>query len=490
MGIWGCRTARNLDGRILMADNGSTRTPRYPFTRGNTPAEPAGRSGPIDPLSELARLIGQTDPFADPIPAAARRDLRDILSGRRNDDWNASPAPAQSEYEEPAPLAPDHHDFPSALSVNELPHIERLNGHSQPYDPPTEYGQAEPDAPLYGDDGRLLPDDAYQNDQYSPGHYQPEAYPAEEPPAQSRKGLFAVIAVFGLAVVGTAGAYGYRTMSAGGVPGLPPLIRADSSPNKVAATQAGDTGASKQIYDRLGADRSQNEKVVSREEQPVNVRAAQPRPAFPPATNQSGPASGSPSGAIGQTNNAWPAPSGAAPAQTPGGAASANEPRKIRTIPIRSDQLASAQPAETPAASPAAATPPAVRQQTARPQSAPAAANGPLSLNPQGTAERPSRTAAAAPSPRATESAAAAGAYVVQIAAHKTQEEASASFRSAQAKYPDVLSGRKLLIRKKEVDGKGTFYGAQVGPFASRTDATQLCENLKSAGGSCIVQRN
>jgi hypothetical protein len=47
-----------------------------------------------------------------------------------------------------------------------------------------------------------------------------------------------------------------------------------------------------------------------------------------------------------------------------------------------------------------------------------------------------------------------------------------------------------MLIRKKEVPGHGTFYGAQVGPFASRTDAVSLCENLKSAGGTCIVQRN
>jgi cell division septation protein DedD len=53
-----------------------------------------------------------------------------------------------------------------------------------------------------------------------------------------------------------------------------------------------------------------------------------------------------------------------------------------------------------------------------------------------------------------------------------------------------VLGGKKLLIRKKEIADKGTFYGAQVGPFASREDAVRLCEDLKSAGGTCIVQRN
>ena len=108
-----------------------------------------------------------------------------------------------------------------------------------------------------------------------------------------------------------------------------------------------------------------------------------------------------------------------------------------------------------------------------------------MSLSPQGSA----RTASAAPPPRAAE-ATASGAYIVQIAAHKTQEEASAAFRSAQSRYPGVLGGQKMLIRKKEVAGQGTFYGAQVGPFASRSDAVSLCENLKSAGGTCIVQRN
>ena len=79
---------------------------------------------------------------------------------------------------------------------------------------------------------------------------------------------------------------------------------------------------------------------------------------------------------------------------------------------------------------------------------------------------------------------------MVQVSAQKTQEEASASFRAMQAKYPNVLGGRQMVLRKKEVAGKGTFYGAQVGPFAARDDAVQLCEQLKSAGGTCMVQRN
>ena len=82
------------------------------------------------------------------------------------------------------------------------------------------------------------------------------------------------------------------------------------------------------------------------------------------------------------------------------------------------------------------------------------------------------------------------GSYVVQLSAQKTEEEASAAFRSAQARYPSLLGSRQLILRKKEIAGKGTFYGAQVGPFASRDGANQLCEELKSAGGTCMVQKN
>lgn len=96
-----------------------------------------------------------------------------------------------------------------------------------------------------------------------------------------------------------------------------------------------------------------------------------------------------------------------------------------------------------------------------------------------------SQTALAAPAPRSSE-----GNYVVQLSANKTQEDAQASFRAMQAKYSSVLSGRPPIIRRKEQPGKGIYYGAQVGPFASREEATQLCEELKAAGGSCFVQRN
>jgi hypothetical protein len=47
----------------------------------------------------------------------------------------------------------------------------------------------------------------------------------------------------------------------------------------------------------------------------------------------------------------------------------------------------------------------------------------------------------------------------------------------------------QALIRKKDQGERGVFYAAQVGPLP-REEAEQVCGNLRSAGGSCFVQKD
>jgi SPOR domain len=82
-----------------------------------------------------------------------------------------------------------------------------------------------------------------------------------------------------------------------------------------------------------------------------------------------------------------------------------------------------------------------------------------------------------------------AGGFVVQLSAARSEPEAQAAFRTMQAKY-SLLSGRQPLIRRKDQGERGIFYAAQLGPFGVKSDADQLCETLKSAGGTCFVQKN
>jgi hypothetical protein len=77
----------------------------------------------------------------------------------------------------------------------------------------------------------------------------------------------------------------------------------------------------------------------------------------------------------------------------------------------------------------------------------------------------------------------------VQVASRRSEADATASFRSLQAKYPQQLGDRHVTIRRADLGAKGTYYRALVAPFASAEQAASLCSSLKAAGGTCLVQR-
>jgi hypothetical protein len=296
--------------------------------------------------------------------------------------------------------------------------------------------------------------------------------------AKRRNTTKIAIAVLGLAVFGSAAAFGYRTVFKGGVSGPVPLIRADTSPTRV--TPTGD-GSGKPINERLSEG---SERTMQRYEEPVDMRdASRGGNAVLPGASGSIPSVGG------------------SPAASPtGGASGSTEPRRVRTVTIRADQGTPPAP-ERPAAPPppqTRAAPPPPRQ-AAAPRETPSprdttqtatgsAGGAPMSIMPGSTEEAPTRVATAAP-PQTRSSEGAGGGYVVQLSAQKTESEAQASFRAMQSKFP-ALNGQQPLIRRKDQGERGVFYAAQVGPFGSRDEANQLCENLKSAGGSCFVLRN
>ena len=87
-----------------------------------------------------------------------------------------------------------------------------------------------------------------------------------------RMGIMAIAAVFALAVIGTAGAFGYRALfGSSGSSTPPPVIKADTAPSKIVPATGEQDASSKLITDRV-ADHAQGEKLVSREEQPVEIK--------------------------------------------------------------------------------------------------------------------------------------------------------------------------------------------------------------------------
>ena len=82
------------------------------------------------------------------------------------------------------------------------------------------------------------------------------------------------------------------------------------------------------------------------------------------------------------------------------------------------------------------------------------------------------------------------GGFAVQVSSQRSEAEAEAAFRALQVKYPQELGGRRPIVRRADLGDKGVYYRALVGPFASGEQAVELCHKLKTAGGSCIIQRN
>src|SRR4051794_16255892 len=336
----------------------------------------APAKGDGDPLAELARLIGQTDPFSNFGRANQPMPRQETVQHEEPEAYEAPPGPpswmqraARQESAPPQdfddsvhpvrryaaphrPAEPDYHDTPSfAADADEQGHPD-----------PARYDDA-----LYGVPEQAAYDEQNQDAAYADDPYAYQDGYAEEAEHEKRRrgGMMTVVAVLALAVVGTGGAFAYRTYMATPRSGEPPIIKADAGPTKVVPAPSGDSVA--KVPDRMTTGGA--EKIVPREEAPVDV-SANPRTVFPPLNPNPNP----------------PPPASVAPSARPalGAAASGtlagDEPRKIRTLAVKGDP---ADVAGTPGPKPAAAPRPAPAAR-APATNANASANAPLSLSPQG----------------------------------------------------------------------------------------------------------
>ena len=82
----------------------------------------------------------------------------------------------------------------------------------------------------------------------------------------------------------------------------------------------------------------------------------------------------------------------------------------------------------------------------------------------------------------------AAMAFVVQVSAQKTEDDARAFYQVLQQKYSSLLGGRDPIIRRAELGQIGGWYRVHIGSFATSEQATALCNKLKDAGGQTRQQ--
>jgi hypothetical protein len=421
-----------------------------------------------DPLADLARLIAQADPYIESASGDTyQMNERESRAGER---YMPSP-PSAPSYSHAAQER--GYEKESARSRYFSASAEQFNDHQRDEAalPPPAHQLTSVTAPA----NETPPGRSYEiadQHRYNDKAIEDDAACAADEDHTSarrthrRSKLVLILAVLGLAIVGSAGAFGYRAIFGGPVPPtLPPISKA----NKIAPMLENATNTNQAGATATGS----TEDLVSREDQSVKPRvirtipimsgqgllpgAASPAAATPPAGVQMAPNQVMPGPAI----SVWPPPAMAAPT-APTAAASIpapppqvlSEPKKGRTVTHRAD------PSGTADTKPELTPPPA-----------------PIAL---GNADS---TASVAPS-------VSGGGFAVQVTSERNESNAQAALRALQQKYPNQLSGRQPIIRRADLGAKGIYYRVLVVPFASAGEAAGLCSKLKAAGGNCIVQTN
>ena len=145
-------------------------------------------------------------------------------------------------------------------------------------------------------------------------------------------------------------------------------------------------------------------------------------------------------------------------------------------------QSNTAPPPAKPVPAPKPVTPPPAMKQALVPPPGPAT-GAPRQLG-LATAPPPaSRPVAAVPAPGPI----AAGGYVLQIGAYKSQADAETAWKAYKARHAALLSGYSENIQQVDLGEKGTWYRLRVAGLGDREVALALCDRLKADGGACIL---
>jgi SPOR domain len=198
--------------------------------------------------------------------------------------------------------------------------------------------------------------------------------------------------------------------------------------------------------------------------------AAEPAPAPPPAAS-AGPAPAAPvtddTAAIAGSNAL------AITSDRSAAAAGPASPPNVAAPPAPANNVVPA-PAPVAAAPVAPAAP--IKPTKAKPAPAPAAvaAADPIDVTPGGAAPASAQSVA--------------NGVLVQISSQRSEDAARATYRDLQTRYPNILGKYEVNLQRADVPVRGTFFRVRVGPF-SATDAQRLCDDLKSAGGDCVLAK-
>lgn len=161
-------------------------------------------------------------------------------------------------------------------------------------------------------------------------------------------------------------------------------------------------------------------------------------------------------------------------------------------MPINLAAVPSA-PVDTTASVPTQGAAPLPLAKPAAPSAAASSSSGPLDLTAAAAKAQPAAPAQVASLPAAAPAAATpaasggSGAYV-QLSSQRSEDAARSAFAALQRKFPSILGSAVADIQQADLGSKGVYYRARVGA-PTKEAAVALCEQLRSAGGDCLIAR-
>lgn len=147
--------------------------------------------------------------------------------------------------------------------------------------------------------------------------------------------------------------------------------------------------------------------------------------------------------------------------------------------PRRTAKPAPAQ-AKTPEPAPVEPAPKPKPEKLAVPEAKPSPPEPPATA--AATPAPPPPTPAAAPRP-----APASPAFLVQLAAARTQQGAETEWEKLRSRNQDLLGNLRLTVTKADLGPRGIYYRLRAGPIADESAARALCSQLTKRQVGCLV---
>lgn len=399
------------------------------------------------------------------------------------DDAGADIEPAARRYNDPGygdagmPPLPRYED--DGYGEQMPPPPPRNGGYSAE---PDYYDDYEP-APQSVRPRHQLPALSPHHDDLGADYFDDEYYDNGDFPEEHRGGSKKLIAAVLIGAVLTGGGLAYLYRTAGQVGGdSPKMVEADPSPVKGEPDEVSGSrfsGGNKSIYDRLGSGESSDTTDTTASAESTDTQPATPamsgtleeriQSALNDAKNLDTPRSV-------QTMSVRPdgtfESSQSSPASETG-----NASQGVVVTSMGSNSQSVTAPAPQPEATP--------EEETSAPEPE---QSQPMLVQERATPQKPTNVAMLTPQTPAVQSGGTGGVFV-QIAARQQQDQALAAYSLLQRKYPAQLGNYSPTVRMVDLAEKGKWYRLWVGPMNTKSDAEQLCSDLKTAGlRECLVR--